>query len=431
VSRWRHVLTALAAASPLLVASLVLTQRPAGRHPVTVAGLWLALVLLVETALWLKSGRRLRGVSVALGGVEPAVINHAVRELLEQMGTCKNESQRLAGRLEDLSSSLGDGLIVVTSDLRIRLINPPALVFCGVDKAERGRHLLEILRDPAVIDVVDEAATGGRPEPEVIENRNGLWEIRAFPIREGGAVVLLSEVSLVRRSAEFRRRFVQDLSHELRSPLAVLRTTVEALEGEIDGRLAEVLIRQVERLDRLTRELYDLATIESGQLELELERVALKPLVRDLLADFGPEAISAGVELREEVPEGVGAWCDRRGLYRVLSNLVDNAVKYNRRGGWVELWASAEENRVTIQVSDSGEGIPPGELRAVLQRFYRVDRARTPGRGGLGLGLAIVKHMVQYMGGTLDLRSREEVGTTVRITLPTGSSSIPVRADDS
>ncbi len=103
-----------------------------------------------------------------------------------------------------------------------------------------------------------------------------LWEIRAFPIREGGAVVLFSEVSLVRRSAEFRRRFVQDLSHELRSPLTVLRTTVEALEDEVDPRLAGVLVRQVERLDRLTRELYDLATIESGQLELEHEEVRLQ-----------------------------------------------------------------------------------------------------------------------------------------------------------
>ena len=89
--------------------------------------------------------------------------------------------------------------------------------------------------NPAVIDVVEEAADGGQPEAEVVENRNGLWEIRAFPVREGGAVVLFSEVSLVRRSAEFRRRFVQDLSHELRSPLAVLRTTVEALEDDVDA----------------------------------------------------------------------------------------------------------------------------------------------------------------------------------------------------
>jgi len=256
-----------------------------------------------------------------------------------------------------------------------------------------------------------------------VENRNGLWEIRAFPVREGGAVVLFSEVSLVRRSAEFRRRFVQDLSHELRSPLAVLRTTVEALEDDVDPRLAGVLIRQVERLDLLTRELYSLATIESGQLELELESVGVQPLVREVLGDLGPEATAAGVELRDEIADGSVAWCDRRGLYRILSNLIDNAIKYNRKGGWVEVWAQSRDDEVTIRVSDSGEGIPPGEVRVVSQRFYRVDRARTPGQGGLGLGLAIVKHMVQYMSGTLDLRSREGVGTTVTITLPTAPSA--------
>jgi len=130
-----------------------------------------------------------------------------------------------------------------------------------------------------------------------------------------------------------------------------------------------------------------------------------------------------GVEFRDEIPMDTITSCDRRGLYRILSNLIDNAVKYNRSGGWVEVWAKTEDETTTIRVSDSGEGIPPGELRAVSQRFYRVDRARTPGQGGLGLGLAIVKHMVQYMGGTLDLRSREGVGTTVTINLPPAPSS--------
>jgi two-component system phosphate regulon sensor histidine kinase PhoR len=423
VSRSRHLLTAFAAALPILVVALMVGIGRGFSGALTAAALWLAAVLVVEVALWSGSGRQLEVIATTLG-TPPRDVPRALRELSERAESCRIECERLACRLEDLSSGLGDGLLVVTSDLRVRLINKPALDFCGVDTtAPRGSHLLEILRDPAVIEVIEEAAGGGRPGPRVVENRNGLWEIRAFPVREGGAVVLFSEVSLVRRSAEFRRRFVQDLSHELRSPLAVLRTTVEALEDDIDPRLAGVLVRQVERLDHLTRELYDLATIESGQLELELEKVNLSSLVRDVLADFGPEAASIGVDFRDAVPNDAAAWCDRRGLYRILSNLVDNAVKYNRRGGWVEILAESRDDEVTIRVSDSGEGIPPGELRAVSQRFYRVDRARTPGQGGLGLGLAIVKHMVQYMGGTFDLRSREGIGTTVTITLPNAASS--------
>jgi len=417
VSRARHLLTSLAAALPILVLALIVDAGWGSNGIFVITAFWAAAVVIVETVLWLRQGQALFAAAETLG-VQPNDMPRALRALADRAEACRIESERLAGRLEDLSSGLGDGLLVVTSDLRIRLINRPALDFCGVDSAAVGGHLLEILRDPPVIEVVEEAAKGGRPAAEVVENRNGLWEIRASPVREGGAVVLFSEVSLVRRSAEFRRRFVQDLSHELRSPLTVLRTTVEALEDEVDPRLAGVLVRQVERLDRLTRELYDLATIESGQLELEHEEVSLQSLVRDVLGDFGPEAAATGVDFRKEISEDVVVSCDRRGLYRILSNLVDNGIKYNRRGGWVEISARAENDEVVIRISDSGEGIPPGELRAVSQRFYRVDRARTPGQGGLGLGLAIVKHMVQYMGGKLDLRSREGVGTTVTITLP-------------
>ena len=417
MNRANHLTVAMTAALPMLVLALIVGRGWGLQGTLLIAAGWLASVIVVETALWLRWGQHLHAAGEVLE-VSPRDLPRGLRELSERAESCRIESRRLAGRLEDISSGLGNGLLVVTSDLRIRLINQPALDFCGVETAVRGSHLLEILRDPPVIEVVEAAAQGGRPEAEVVENHNGLWEVRAFPVREGGAVVLFSEVSLVRRSAEFRRRFVQDLSHELRSPLAVLRTTVEALEDDVDPRLAGVLVRQVERLDHLTRELYDLATIESGQLELEHEEVILRSVVRDVLADFGPEAVSMGVRFRDEVPEDAVAWCDRRGLYRILSNLIDNAVKYNREDGWVELHALTEDDEITIRISDSGEGIPPGELRAVSQRFYRVDRARTPGQGGLGLGLAIVKHMVQYMGGRLDLRSREGVGTTVTLTLP-------------
>ncbi|TFG39657.1 MAG: ATP-binding protein [Candidatus Aminicenantes bacterium] len=121
--------------------------------------------------------------------------------------------------------------------------------------------------------------------------------------------------------------------------------------------------------------------------------------------------------MRIDADESLRCWCDRRGLYRVLRNLVDNAIKYNHRGGWVEIRAYGDAGVPVFEVEDNGEGIPAAELKAVLQRFYRVDRARTPGDGGLGLGLAIVKHMVQALGGSLDLDSREDVGTPVTVRL--------------
>jgi len=180
-----------------------------------------------------------------------------------------------------------------------------------------------------------------------------------------------------------------------------------------------MLVRQVERIDRLASELNELASIESGQVDLDLELLAPAEVIREVLADFRPEASRLDVDLGCEVADELRCWCDRRGLYRVLSNLVDNAIKYNRPGGWVRVRGRSGEGSLLLEVSDSGEGIPASELQAVLQRFYRVDRARTPGNGGLGLGLAIVKHLVQIMGGTLTLDSREAVGTTVTVGFPT------------
>jgi two-component system phosphate regulon sensor histidine kinase PhoR len=409
---------AVLAGLPLLVLGFAWAS---GRGGVSVIGIvlsWSVAVAVLEAVTWRTVAAPLRRMMYDLEVGNAVEAERALRVLRNTASSCEIERARTSELLEDLTSSLGDGLLVVSSDLEVRLINRVARRFCGVERVALGTHLLEILRNPGAVRAVEAAGAGDGPEPVVIENPRGLWEVHAFPVRGGGAVVLFTDVGLVRRAAELRRRFVQDLSHELRSPLTVLRTTVETLEGEVDPRLAAMLVHQVERLDRLTAELYELASIEAGQIELQLEAVPVSSAIRDVVADLGPEAEAAEVEIRVEVDDGVKCWVDRRGLYRVVRNLVDNAIKYNRAGGWVRVRGFDDRGAPVIEVADNGEGIPSGELRAVLQRFYRVDRARTPGDGGLGLGLAIVKHMVQALGGTLDLDSRDGVGTTVRIGLP-------------
>ena len=418
MTRGRHLAVAALAAVPLLLVCLVVVVRMGGTAFPAVA-VWAVGVALLELVLWRTIGRPQRELLELLGVTSNSEAGIKVREFEREAAEDRAERERTAVLVEDLSSGLGEGLVVVDNDLKIRLINRVALRFSGVEQVRTGAHLLELFREPEGVEAFQSAAGGGRPEPILISNPRGLWEVRAFPVRGGGAVGLLAEVSLIRRAAEFRRRFVQDLSHELRSPLTVLRTTVEAMEDELPAELTEMLVRQVERVDRLASELNELASIESGQVDLELGEVILAEVAREVLTDFRPEAARLDVDVRCEVPEDLRCWCDRRGLYRVLSNLVDNAVKYNRPGGWVRVRGRSHEGSAVLEVSDSGEGIPASELKAVLQRFYRVDRARTPGRGGLGLGLAIVKHLVQVMGGTLALDSREGVGTTVTLGFPT------------
>jgi two-component system phosphate regulon sensor histidine kinase PhoR len=409
------------------VVCVALTVGRGGFEVAVVGALWLLTLGLLESARWNSAAAPLEELVGELGATDPEQARRQLAALRSGARACEEERNRAVDLLEDLSSGLGDGLLLVTADLRIRLINPVAVRFCGVDSIPPDAHLVEILRHPRLVEAVNSAAGGENPDPVVVENRRGLWEVHAFPVRDGGAVVLFSDVGLVRKAAELRRRFVQDLSHELRSPLTVLRTTVEAADGEVEPELGSMLVHQVERIDRLTSELYELASIEAGQIELQLESVNVANTVKEVLLDLSPESQQAEVSVRLAVEDDLVCWCDRRGLYRILRNLVDNAIKYNRAGGWVEVRARSEEGSTIIEVEDNGEGIPPEEHQAVLQRFYRVDRARTPGGGGLGLGLAIVKHMVLALDGTIELDSREGVGTTFTIQLP--SSPTNNRAD--
>jgi two-component system phosphate regulon sensor histidine kinase PhoR len=412
-----EVVPVVAAATPLLAVSLWATREHGGSLALA-AVLWTAAAAVVAVVAW-RRAVPLVELRHELGTAGPRTnLLARLRELKERLERRERDCSAQADLLEDLTSGIGDGLLVVGKDLRVRLINPRALHFAGGTEVPAGTHLLDILREPDLVRAVEAAAAGERTRRVVVENPRGLWQVRPFPIRGGGAVVLISEVGLIRRSAELRRRFVQDLSHELRSPLAVLRTTVEALEDEVSEAQAAMLIRQVERITRLTDELHELASIESGQVELNPEPQLLLPLLRDLVQDFASPAAALDLELRVEGEEDLTVTCDRRALYRVLSNLVDNAIKYNRPGGSVTVGAGPSEDGIAIVVADSGVGIPADELQAVLQRFYRIDRARTPGEGGLGLGLAIVKHMVQQMGGSLQLDSREGVGTQVTVTVP-------------
>jgi signal transduction histidine kinase len=425
MKRRTHLLTAFLAGLPLLLVTVPWAGGRGSSAVVFTVILWAAAVLTLEAVTWGRLAEPVREIMRDLGVDTAAGARWALEDLQAGATRCEAQLAETATLLEDLTTSLGDGLLIVSSDLEIRLINGVARRFCGVEKVEIGTHILEILRNPEAVMSVESAAAGKTPDAVVIENRRGLWEVHAFPVRGGGAVVLLTDVGIVRRAAELRQRFVQDLSHELRAPLAVLRTTVEALEDEIDPKLSSMLVHQVERLDRLTVELYELATIEAGQMELQLEELLLAEMVDEVVRDLRPQAERAGVRIIVDVEPTLSCQCDRRGLYRVLRNLIDNGIKYNRRGGWVAVRAAEEEGNPVIDVEDNGEGIPAGELKAVLQRFYRVDRARTPGDGGLGLGLAIVKHMVQALGGRLELDSREGVGTTVTVRLAASPTVAP------
>jgi signal transduction histidine kinase len=302
VSRARHLVLVGVAALPLLVLVLVVVGQSDARVVVSAVALWLVGVAVLAGVVWRETIRPLAEVVHELDAQSAQHARWRVREVKDRLARNKGERDELTQLLEDVAEGLGEGLLVVGPDLRVRLVNSKALHFLGADRLAAGSHLLDRLRAPDAVEAVRTAAAGEPARRVMVENPRGMWEVHAFPIRSHGAVVLITEVGLLRRAAELRRRFVQDLSHELRSPLAVMRTTVEAMEGEVAPQLADMMIRQVARITRLTDELYELATIEAGAVDLKPEPQVLRPLVAEILADFASVADQAGVELRMSLP---------------------------------------------------------------------------------------------------------------------------------
>lgn len=222
-----------------------------------------------------------------------------------------------------------------------------------------------------------------------------------------------------------RRAFVADASHELRTPVANLIVAVEALKAtlEHDPRHASALIGDVEResyrLRDLVERLLDLSLVESGRLPLSLESVAVGPLVERAVTPFRPRAEAAGLALDVEIsPHVAPIRADAVRTEQVLTNLLDNAVKFTPRGGRITVRAAEERGQVVISVADTGPGIPEAEMVHLFDRFYKVDKARSGGRGGAGLGLAIAKRLLEAQGGSISAHSREGGGTAFAVTFP-------------
>jgi two-component system phosphate regulon sensor histidine kinase PhoR len=217
------------------------------------------------------------------------------------------------------------------------------------------------------------------------------------------------------------------VSHELKTPLSVIKACIETL---IDGAVEDVEIRkpfleqiaeQGERLHLLILDLISLARIESGEEAMDFQAVSLEQAIAECLDRHQPRAEAKKQRLTSSLPANspvVSVWADEEALGQILDNLVDNALKYTPEGGSIEVRWQANGTFVSLQVEDTGPGIPERDLPRIFERFYRVDKARSRELGGTGLGLAIVKHLTQVMKGTVKATSQVSKGTTFTVTLP-------------
>jgi signal transduction histidine kinase len=275
-----------------------------------------------------------------------------------------------------------------------------------------------------------DAALAGTDASERFPLRSGVAErkieMRAFPLQADGiaAVALFLDVTQIERLEQIRRNFISDFSHEVRTPLAGLRSAVESFElgaGHIsvdeDQQLRRIMARQLSRLDRLVDDLSELSRIESGDVPLDRSMIELYALVRDLCEDFADRA--AQKALRFVVSgEPVRVCADAMRIQQALSNLIDNAIKYGGENDAIEIEVSSDEAAGIVAITDHGEGVPPEEKERIFRRFHRVDRSRSQGIAGSGLGLAITKHLVLLHRGSIDVESEPGAGSTFLVRLP-------------
>lgn len=328
---------------------------------------------------------------------------------------------------------IGEGVLAIDREKNVVLANARALEIFAVSELSVGTPFYTIIRNAAVSEAFDRALAG-EPASELVVIRAGSAErqidLQILPFAGEtniAAVALLVDVTRLMKLERVRRQFLADFSHEVRTPLAGLRSAAETLERggispEDEETLRRILARQLDRLERLVDDLSELNRIESGELILQTRTTDLRALLGDVAEDFREAAAARGVRLDVE-GNAVSSEVDPERIQQIVSNLVDNAVKFTPPGSTVRLAVRPVHEGVEIAVSDEGEGIPEGERERVFNRFYRVDKSRSQAVPGTGLGLAIAKHLTALHGGRIAIDSASLRGTTFRVLLPLRSGS--------
>lgn len=446
---WRPVLICL-----VLVAAILIAVQWAS--PGTLPKIWLAVLvffLLAGGAFFVFSrsvtsrARRLRGFAerVGAGDFTPPGRDYGNDEIAELTNTLASVVTGLAQTIRTLTDernrssailgSMVEGVAVVTADERILYCNWAFEQILELPEgSSQGRTLVEALRQADLVDLVRRALPGGEEvtgEVEVGTVRRRNFSVTAAPVRAAGAsgaVLVLHDITELRRLERVRRDFVANVSHEFKTPLTAIQGFAETLlNGALDDkanrkRFVEIMREHARRLARLTDDLLKLSRIEAGRLELEIRPIRIEALVNGCVETARlkakTKAIQIQVNLQQDAPPVRG---DGAQLGEVLQNLLDNAVQYTPSGGRIEVKANANGNSVVFTVSDTGIGIPESDLERIFERFYRVDAARSREAGGTGLGLSIARHIVDAHGGRIWVESAVGQGSRFHFSIPSAS----------
>jgi two-component system phosphate regulon sensor histidine kinase PhoR len=404
-----------------LVAAVLLTwviSRPLGRR----------LEAIAAAARSYRDGdfsRPLRDSGNDEIGTLAGVLDETAREL----GVRLTQLARDRAHTDAILHGMVEGVVLVDGGGRLVLTNPAVRAMLRLPEEAVDRHYLEVVRQPDIAAQLARALRGEtQPAVEVQLDAEGrrTFSAHVVPVageRGGGAVLVLHDITDLRRADQVRRDFVANVSHELRTPLTAIRGYVEALADspppDQAQRFLEIITRHSLRMERLVKDLLRLARLDAGQEPLDQSLCTIAALVAGAEHDLQASMAARRQRLHLTVaPNAAVVEGDPAKLQDVLRNLIENASNYGPEDGVIDVATAPADHGIAITVADRGPGIPPADMTRIFERFYRVDRSRSRDPGGTGLGLSIVRHLVELHGGRVSAANREGGGSVLRVWLP-------------
>lgn len=333
--------------------------------------------------------------------------------------------------LSNMLRIMREGVLVLGENMRIAAFNAPAAdAFGRIEDDLSGRRLSEVIRDFSLHEAFAAAIREERSSEvrvELLDDEPRIFDVLVSPLDLDSEIVAIGvfyEITRVEKLERVRQEFLSNISHELRTPLTSIIAFVETLEeggleDEANNRhFLKVILKNAQRMKELIDDFSELTSIEAREITLDLKPIDIGSLVDDTVASFSAQTVNQSIEISNDVQAGSTVVADVLRLQQMLTNLIDNAIKFNKEAGSITISFERGPENDVIRVQDTGEGILKEHQQRIFERFYRVDRARAREIGGTGLGLAIVKHLARLHNGEVTVKSTASVGTTFSISLP-------------
>jgi len=424
----------------------VIDQRVSSLRRLALVGLLAGLIAALALT-WLASvliNRRIRSVADTARRYRDGDFTQPARDYgRDEIGTVANvlddTARQLGGRIADMArerahtdailTGMAEGVLLVNGAGRLVLTNPAGRRMLRLPDNTGETHYVELVRHPDVCRLLATALTGERPasvEVQLDQDPRHIFVAHAVPVaaaRGGGAVLVLRDITDLRRADQVRRDFVANVSHELRTPLTAIRGYVEALQdspgSEETKQFLAIIDKHSLRMERLVRDLLWLARLDAGQEALSVTQCDIREVVADVEHDLDGPLKTRRQAVNVSVDHGaVYVQADPAKLADVVRNLLENASNYGPEASAIDIRASRDHETVQLTIADRGPGIPETDLSRIFERFYRVDRSRSRDPGGTGLGLSIVRHLVELMGGRVSAANRDGGGAVFTVALP-------------